>query len=263
MSDLEGPRSRQPGTAWSGMEPFEEGGAEAAAAAAGSPHHDRKRAANATLGGIYASRYAVPSELDGRGGAGQGRREGRRRAALDSVKPLPPPPPSERAPSLQPAASAEESRSCLALLLLRIEGDLVANFIPLLARFWAKKPAAGSVPDPRTATGLGGVEAAVWACIQASFDHLLPSEGDVCFKLQNRSLSTDWSSWGHWSACTADSSVRAAKPTPGDVHDFCETWARIWNEFLHFSDNYARDQQTFLMSVGVWKALLVGLSAQL
>ena len=149
------------------------------------------------------------------------------------------------------------------MLLLRIEGDLVGNFIPLLARFWAKKPAARSVPDPRTATGLGGVEAAVWACIQASFDHLLPSEGDVCFKLKNRSLSTDWSSWGHWSARTADSSVRAAKPTLRDVHDFCETWAGIWNEFLYFSDNYARDQQTFLMSVGVWKALLVGLGAQL
>lgn len=259
MSDLGGQRSRQPGTAWSGVE----GGAEAAAAAvAGPPHHNRKRAVNAPLDDIYASRYAVPSELDGRGGAGQSRREGRRCAARDSIKPLPPPP-SERAPSLQLAASAEESRSCLGLLLLRIEGDLVANFIPLLARFWAKKLAAGFVPDPRTATGLGGVEAAVWACIQASFDHLLPSEGDVCFKLQNRSLSTDWSSWGHWSACTADSSVRAAKPTLGDVHDFCETWARIWNEFLHSSDNYARDQQTFLMSVGVWKALLVGLSAQL
>jgi hypothetical protein len=216
-----------------------------------TPYYAKAPAADSYKMGLYASRHAGPDVHYGRFG-----RDGH--PPTDN--------PRERFSQNNPTTtlenifikpeSDEEARASLGLLLLRIEGDLVAHFIPLLAHFWCTKVTIEGVPDPRAAIGIEGVETAVWVCLKSNFHQVFHHEGDINFKLKTNEYSRRWHAWGHWSG---QDSTLAEKPTTKDLKDFSDEWARIWEGFLQFSDNYARDFKVYMMAVGVWKALISSL----
>jgi hypothetical protein len=139
-----------------------------------------------------------------------------------------------------PGSDINRVKCHLAALLLRIEKDLLEQFIPLLKLYWGNLPEAERNDYPQLPESLANLEAIIWEVMQFSFDVVYPDHGTIRHKIRNGDLGFNWTSWIRWAnpEQNMSSEVRPRKPTSTDLNKFIEDWEVLWSGIFQCTPSY-------------------------
>jgi hypothetical protein len=146
------------------------------------------------------------------------------------------------------------------VLLVRIEADLIQQFLPLVKLYWDALPVGERNAYPELAENITHLEGIVWKVTQFKFDRIYPNHEAIRQKIRNGDLAFNWNSWVRWTnpELTMSSDVRPRKPTSTELIQFIQDWEVLWVGMVshappEFRESLLRSREVALAS---WKSFV-------